>query len=285
MALTDPYPIGVTTITLSTEDECGNPASCQFTVTVNPCVLKCETAFGYKNSTSSRCFLLDGFSRWGWTTKITGNATLKLYAGAGQCDISKGLLAGTVQVIYSGSGSVTLIYNMYPGYTLSEVHVYVGYAKYPLFKNGKKTTPTVAPGQYPVGVTGLNNVTTYTVNYPGTFTGPIYVIAHAVTCYAETAFKSAEVVTPDFESNNLKVYPNPFSEQVTFEFVSGVDARALLEIDNMLGQRVATLMDGWVEKGVLNRAQFKPMNSKSGIYIYKLILNGNVQTGKVIYKE
>ena len=44
-------------------------------------------------------------------------------------------------------------------------------------------------------------------------------------------------------------------------------------------------MDEWVEEGVTNRVQFKPLDNKSGIYIYKLTIDGNVQTGKIIYKQ
>jgi len=97
--------------------------------------------------------------------------------------------------------------------------------------------------------------------------------------------KSAIIETPAVEASSLKAYPNPFKDKVTFEFVSGADAHATLEITNMLGQKVATLLEQMVSKGVMNRVEYKPGENISGIYIYRLILDGEVQTGKLIYKR
>ncbi|HCY43081.1 MAG TPA: hypothetical protein DHV48_17390, partial [Prolixibacteraceae bacterium] len=97
--------------------------------------------------------------------------------------------------------------------------------------------------------------------------------------------KSAEISTPLLNASSLKVYPNPFSDKVMFEFVSGADAHAVLEINNMLGQKVATLLDKQVSKGVMNRIEYEPKDVISGIYLYRLTLDGNVQIGKLIYRK
>ena len=44
-------------------------------------------------------------------------------------------------------------------------------------------------------------------------------------------------------------------------------------------------MEQMVSKGVMNRVEYKPGENISGIYIYRLILDGEVQTGKLIYKR
>jgi hypothetical protein len=93
--------------------------------------------------------------------------------------------------------------------------------------------------------------------------------------------KSASIIS----SNSLKVFPNPFNEKVTFEFVSGENTHAVLEINNIVGQKLATLFDRPVEKGVLNRVEYQPTNVVSGVLIYRLKLGGSVQTGKVMYKN
>ncbi len=97
--------------------------------------------------------------------------------------------------------------------------------------------------------------------------------------------KSAEIENPDLEASNLKVYPNPFTDKVTFEFVSGVDAYGVLELYNITGQRVARILDRPVEAGVLNTIDYEPENKISGVYIYRLDLDGDIQIGRVIYKE
>jgi hypothetical protein len=109
------------------------------------------------------CFIDLGFSNWGWTNQIwPGTYDWPLWAGAGQCDTSKGTLVGTVTVNYDGT-NVTVAYNVGSPYILDETHVYAGYDPTPVDKKGN---PTVAPGQY------------YNAS---PFDGSqVYVIAHAV---------------------------------------------------------------------------------------------------------
>ena len=86
-----------------------------------------------------------GFSNWGWTNPIEpGNFVMPLWAGAAQCDTSKGTLVGNVTVVYDGV-NVTATFNMDPGYLLGSTAVYADYGKFPMLRNGR---PTVAPGQY-----------------------------------------------------------------------------------------------------------------------------------------
>jgi hypothetical protein len=86
-------------------------------------------------------------------------------------------------------------------------------------------------------------------------------------------------------SNNvdLKVFPNPFGDKVTFEFTSYYDAHAVLEVHNILGQKVITLMDRVVKEGVLNRIEYQPLDQLRGIYTYRLMLDNTIQTGKIVY--
>lgn len=86
-------------------------------------------------------------------------------------------------------------------------------------------------------------------------------------------------------ATELKVYPNPFSTRVTFEFVAGRDADARIEIFNMLGQKVGTVMDQFVREGVLQRVEFAPMNIERGMLFYRLTLDEEVFNGKVLYNR
>lgn len=130
---------------------------------ITECESNCETAFA-RDIDGKNCFIDNGFNRWGWSLGpiAEGNYSYEIYAGAGQCDINKGVLIGTVDVNYT-NGDVTVIYNIDSSYSVDETHTYAGNEMFPS-KNG---TSTVAPGQY-----------TITEN----LTGEIYVIAHAVVC-------------------------------------------------------------------------------------------------------
>jgi hypothetical protein len=97
--------------------------------------------------------------------------------------------------------------------------------------------------------------------------------------------KKAVRLETDSNSDLLKIYPNPFSEKVTFEFVSQKNAHAVLDIQNIVGQRVKTVMDEQVKEGILNRVEYQPNDQASGIFIYRLMLDDEVVTGKIVYNK
>lgn len=162
-----------------------------------------ETAFAVKTTpvgerkeadgSYSSCFNEEiienvSFNNWGWTngpiSDPSGDLTFDIYAGAGQCDLSKGTLVGEPSVNYS-DGILTVTYKMtetgFTGnsYTLTETHVYAGNDPYPQKKgNGKNGKFTVAPGQYG-HKNNHDDVTEYTYEIEG-LSGDIYFIAHAV---------------------------------------------------------------------------------------------------------
>jgi chorismate mutase len=92
-------------------------------------------------------------------------------------------------------------------------------------------------------------------------------------------------IEPVFEKADLKVYPNPFSDKLYFEFFTTDDTYAVLEIYNLLGQSIERLLDQKVEGGVMNRIEYTPKQIISGFYIYKFTLDGKSSFGKVIYKK
>ncbi|WP_321373807.1 T9SS type A sorting domain-containing protein [uncultured Draconibacterium sp.] len=324
--------------TFKISDDCGNTTDT--TVYVKKWqeqTGKCETVFGRMVDGDENVlidFCSDGiFKRWGWTNNITEkNITyeLDLYAGAAHCDITGREPVGTVEVKWSND-SVYVDYIMLPGNYLEEVHVYVGYDKYPVMSKGKKPKQTVAPGQYTVVVEGEGSYTSAHVVITNVVEDDFWIIAHGVACeltcvcfddvevgsggvltgsgmlmeaeaipemdgqlYKQHAIpngpkkKSADIilgVEPVIEDGEFKVFPNPFDEVVNFEFVPAVTGHAVLEIHNMLGQRVVRLLDQPVEAGELQRVEFRPDSEISGMYLYKLDIDGDVRIGKLIYRN
>ena len=146
---------------------------------------ECETAFAYGDPLAT-CFLdidedADGdpdFMRWGWTNGplSEGSYTFDIYAGAGQCSLTKGTLVGMLTVDYFG-GSATVTYYMNGSYTMDETHLYIGNE---ILARDVNNFYTVAPGQYG----NIHDLTsagsdTFTVNG---LSGEVYVVAHAVVC-------------------------------------------------------------------------------------------------------
>jgi len=119
----------------------------------------------------------------GWTigTFAPGSSySFAIYAAAGQCDITKGYLAGTFEFDYYGTtAEATFIFA--EGYRWEQAHLYVGSSVLPTNKKGKFT---VTPGQYTIS-SGDKDLffseedITFTVR---NLSGDVYVIGHAVSC-------------------------------------------------------------------------------------------------------
>lgn len=155
---------------------CEKQSLIKFDIECTP-VYVCETAYAYGGSIAT-CFLNlspINANNWGWTNLITPGYTgsWPMYAGAGQCDITKGTLVGTLHVSYVG-GTLTIDYDLNSGFVLDETHVWVGNTPLPV-KKGKYQT---GPGQFnyngedPVIITGL--------------TGNKYIAAHSGVCWQVT---------------------------------------------------------------------------------------------------
>jgi hypothetical protein len=70
-------------------------------------------------------------------------------------------------------------------------------------------------------------------------------------------------------------YPNPFNPSTTIEFGLPQSARATIDVYNMYGQRVATLVDDQRAAGTY-RVSFDASGLPSGTYLYQLSIDGNV---------
>ncbi|RJP73279.1 MAG: T9SS C-terminal target domain-containing protein [Candidatus Zixiibacteriota bacterium] len=78
-------------------------------------------------------------------------------------------------------------------------------------------------------------------------------------------------------------YPNPFNAQVVLRYQVSQSARVRLDIYNLLGQRVATLVDGWKDPGV-HRAVWDASRPPlaSGVYYCRYSGPGFQEVGKII---
>ncbi|WP_441000803.1 T9SS type A sorting domain-containing protein [Fodinibius sp. SL11] len=75
-------------------------------------------------------------------------------------------------------------------------------------------------------------------------------------------------------------YPNPFNEQTTIRYSIPEQKEVQLEVFDVLGRKIATLIDKSQPKGIYT-PKFDGSNLASGIYFYRLILDGNVTTKKM----
>ena len=76
-------------------------------------------------------------------------------------------------------------------------------------------------------------------------------------------------------------YPNPFTTATTIRFETGaVAAEVHLAVYDVLGREVAVLVDEQVEARV-HEAVFDGRGLPSGVYVWRLTVGGQVQTGRL----
>ena len=79
-------------------------------------------------------------------------------------------------------------------------------------------------------------------------------------------------------------YPNPFNPQTTIRFNLDKTGYASLSVFNLLGHKVAQLINGNMSAGE-HKVTFDAENLPSGIYFYRLEAQGNNMTKKMIILE
>ncbi len=79
----------------------------------------------------------------------------------------------------------------------------------------------------------------------------------------------------------LQNYPNPFNPSTNIDFELNEDTQVRISVYNLLGQEVATLIDGFKSAG-RHSVRFDASNLSTGIYIYRMEAAGNVFTKKML---
>ena len=76
-------------------------------------------------------------------------------------------------------------------------------------------------------------------------------------------------------------YPNPFNPSTTIKFSIPTDEFVSLSIYNIIGEKVASLLNGKISSGI-HEINFNAINLSSGTYIYKLQAGSFTSTRKMI---
>lgn len=107
--------------------------------------------------------------------------------------------------------------------------------------------------------------------------GPVH-YTEPITVNGVTSVKNSEVPLVFALKQN---YPNPFNPSTTIEYVLPKSGYTTLKIFNLLGQEVASLVDGVVEAG-RHSLKWDATGLPSSLYLCKLTSGGSVETRKLI---
>ncbi len=80
----------------------------------------------------------------------------------------------------------------------------------------------------------------------------------------------------------LRNYPNPFNPTTYIEFSSAQSGRAVLTVYDVSGRLVKKVFDDQVRPNQLYRVEFDARNLSSGLYFYRLNVNGHLTTRKMV---
>jgi plastocyanin len=152
-----------------------------------------------------------------------------------------------------------------------------------------RTLNARVPGAAPAGTytVSLNVGTLQSIAYSDSFTfEKLPPVAGRV---AEVPFTEAPIVSEGafFTSAvsaspvaTVGVYPNPVRGQGTFRFVTEAAAPVRLAVYDALGREVAVLVDASLDAGA-HTAAFDASALPSGVYVYRLTVGGQAQSGRL----
>jgi hypothetical protein len=92
--------------------------------------------------------------------------------------------------------------------------------------------------------------------------------------------ETTSIASFDFENSDISVYPNPFSNSITFEYELNQAAEVKIIIYNQLGNQVDVLMEKQYQGA--NKITWKPAAIPEGIYYYKIMSGKQKTSGKVV---
>ena len=116
---------------------------------------------------------------------------------------------------------------------------------------------------------------------------PVQISFNGDNSYLDCSYTS-EVVTSAEERkifSDVRVYPNPFVQNLNIEFVPVVSGKAVIGMFDSSGRQIEIIFNRQVEKGLYYNAKFILRTSAGSHYYYRITLGEETINGKVIHNR
>jgi hypothetical protein len=112
-------------------------------------------------------------------------------------------------------------------------------------------------------------------------TGYLRVTPNCSTTPAIVARTQPEMAITPASTLGVIAYPNPYNDEVNFNFVSPESGRTVLEIYDLVGRKIAVVFEGYTEAGIQKTITYKIPASQRVAMIYRLIVGNKSSSGKL----
>ena len=129
----------------------------------------------------------------------------------------------------------------------------------------------------------------YATSHTYASTGMYYVVlkvASTLGCMDSTIDSFAILITGIeniSNSNHVSVYPNPFREKATIEYILNKPSQVKIDISDIFGREVATLVNTYTNAGeytfTFNASRYNMLTA--GVYIIKINIGDHVTTQRI----
>jgi hypothetical protein len=104
--------------------------------------------------------------------------------------------------------------------------------------------------------------------------------SNSITSANQSSSISAE--SPKLQSPRVLAAPNPFNSRIRFTIQPTVSGKGLLELYNLMGQKVATVFQGYVQKGQVQTIDYNVPGAQRTNLIYLFRVGDQRVSGKLI---
>jgi hypothetical protein len=142
-----------------------------------------------------------------------------------------------------------------------------------------------APPPAGVSITDINNaidVINRSFDGGAVFLGYYPTVRSCSSNFNRDMTTASNAINEEVTKLSVTAYPNPFTNKVKFTVVSPVSGMASLDVYNIVGQKLKTVYQGYLQAGIKQIIEYNVTSPYKGTLIYTLKVGDQHVNGKVV---